>query len=93
MARPSFFGVLYAFDKVKLRGYNFETRNSVQYDTTRTCKSLNKKKVNIEIMWKKNRWSSDMKEIWNVKIVFRTMITNGRNKEWLIILFVFLIDT
>ena len=42
-------GLIY-IDKVKLRRYNFETRNSVQYDTTRTCKSLNKKKVNIEIM-------------------------------------------
>ena len=42
-------GLIY-IDKGKLRRYNFETRNSVQYDTIRTCKSLNKKKVNIEIM-------------------------------------------
>ena len=37
-------------------------------DTIITCENLNKKKVNVKE--NKNRWSSDVKEIRNEKIVW-----------------------
>ena len=47
----------------------------MQYDTTKTRENLNEKKVNVE---NKNRWSSDWKAIWNVKI------RNVKYYKWMI---------
>ena len=71
-ARPSFFRVLHSNDEVKLRllQFNFKKKNSVQYDTIT--------RENLKVCKNKNRWSSDMKEIWNVKIV---LINGNKHKK------------
>ena len=46
-----------------------------------TRENLNKKKVNVKVYKNINRWSSDMKEIWNVKIVIYYKYTNYKWKK------------
>ena len=65
-------------EEVKLRRYNLKWRIACNnYDTIITRENLNDKKVNVE---NKNRWSSDWKEIWNVKIV-QVLIFSWQGRE------------
>ena len=50
----------------------------MQYDTKITSENFNKKKWTLKVCENKSRWSSEMKEIWNEKIV---QINDCKQKE------------
>ena len=49
----------------------------------RECENLNKKKVNVKE--NKNRWSSDIKEIWNVTRRYGAYTSASWLWNWLIV--------